>query len=177
MPLRSVSTRRILIHERLHGLLQHRNRERRDGHEFFVGRLRFPRTDLQDLPGDAFRIIANALQFEVDFDGRIGKTQMHGHRLLAHQEFQTKPVELLLQLIDVLVAQNDRIGQLPVAFGQRAQAVLQRAVRQRGHFQDLAPNHFAVALEALFKMRSHTLITQFCTRRLLRTYGRCVTFW
>ena len=73
----------------------------------------------QDLAGDALGVVAHALELEVDLDRAVGEPQGQAHRLLPHQELEAQPVDLLLLLVDVLVAQDDRVGLLAVAFLQR----------------------------------------------------------
>ncbi len=148
----------MLIDKRLHRLLQHGNGKIGNGDELFVRRLRFQRADLQNLPRDALGIITDALQFEIDFDRRVGKAQMSAGWLLADEELEAKPIDLLLQLIDVLVAQDDGIGQLAVAPGERAQRIAQSRLRALGHFHHFRLNDFSVAQETFFVVRGHCLI-------------------
>src|SRR6185503_12345631 len=96
------------------------------------------RRELQDLSRDAFGVIADAFEFEVDSHGGVCETQRAGHRLLANEEFQTESVQLLFQLVDMLVSENDRKRKRAVFCLQCFQTVAQRPVRATGHFTDLA---------------------------------------
>jgi hypothetical protein len=110
---------------------------------------------LEDLPRDALGVIAHALDFLVDLDRDVSKAEMLRHRLLAHDEFEAKPVDLLLQRVNALVAQDDRVGHLPVALDQAAQAGVECACRQPRHLVYLASDAIQVALQGLFVVGWH----------------------
>jgi len=104
------------------------------------------------LPRDALRAVAHGFQLGVDLDGGIGEPQQPGHRLLAHQELQTEPVNLLLQLVHVEVAQDDGVGDLAVALPQRLDTLGERLLGQGGHLRDLGANDVNVPLQRRFQM-------------------------
>ena len=83
---------------------------------------------------------------------------MAGHRLLAHQEFQAEPVDFLLQFVDALIPENDRIGELTVALQESAHAVFEGPLAQFGHAGDLAANPVDVLLQTFFQVRCHVLM-------------------
>ena len=102
---------------------------------------------LQSLLRNALRVIAHALEFEVDLDRRRGKPQVHPHGLLAHDKFQAQPVDLAIQRVDERVAQNDRVGELPVAGHERHDAVAQALFGVPGHLGDFCTQTVEVTLE------------------------------
>ena len=69
----------------------------------------------EDLPGDALGVVADPLQLEVDLDGAVGEAEVDADGLLPHEELEAEPVDLLLLLVDELVAQDDGVGPLAVA--------------------------------------------------------------
>ena len=73
--------------------------------------------------------------------------------LVAHEEFQAQPVELRLPLVNVLVAQDDAISQLPAPLHQRLQTGFQRPRAKPGHLGHSGPNLVYVPLQRFFKMR------------------------
>ena len=93
--------------------------------------------------------------FTVDLDGAVGAPEVDAHRLLPDQELEAKPVDFLLFLVDVLVAQDDRVGPLPVAVLERLHTVPQRPLGEGRHLQDLLADALNVALERLLQTRGH----------------------
>jgi len=69
----------------------------------------------QDVPGDALGVVAHPLELEVDLDRAVGEAEVDAHGLLPHEELEAEPVDRLLLLVDVLVAQDDRVGLLAAA--------------------------------------------------------------
>ena len=63
-------------------------------------------SELQRLPRDALRVVADALQFQRHADGDVGKAQAARDGLLADEEFQAQPIQFLLQFINPPVAQD-----------------------------------------------------------------------
>src|SRR6476469_7685510 len=88
-------------------------------HKPFVTNVWAGSADCQDLPRDAFGIIADSLQFLVNLDGSVREAQMNPNALMAHQELQAQAVDLRLQLVDILVSEDHRISQPPAALHQR----------------------------------------------------------
>ena len=80
---------------------------------------------------------------------------MAGHRLLAQQELDAEAVDLLLQLVDALVPQDDRVGQLQAPLLQGLEAVAECPVREVAHLGHLAPDAVDVPLEGLFVVSGH----------------------
>ncbi len=148
--------RGVLPHEGVDRVVEHRDRE--------VGHLHDPVTDgrgrgkaaqPQELAGDALRVVAHALELEVDLDRAVGEAEGHPDGLLPDQELEAEPVDLLLLLVDVLVAQDDRVGLLAVAAGEGLDAVPERPLREGGHLQHLLADALDVALERLFESGGH----------------------
>ena len=110
------------------------------------------RAHRQHLAGDALGVIANALQFLVDLDGREDEPQLAGDRLVAHQELQAQLIEFGFPLIEILIPQDYRIGQLPVPLRQGAQASSERALTQTRHLGDFVADEIHIPLQGLLKM-------------------------
>ena len=149
-PLRQIG---ILLQESLHGLSQHADGQLAELDENGVRRLGFQPADGEHLAGDAFRIIPDPLQLLVDLDGGEDEPQMAGDRLVAHQEFQAQPVQFGLPFVNMLIAQDDAVSQLPAPLHQRLQARFQRPPAKPGHLGDLGPNRVDIPLQRFFKMR------------------------
>src|SRR5204863_9955232 len=66
------------------------------------------------LAGDRLGVVPDALELEVDADACVGEPQQPGRRLVADQEAEAESIELLLHLVDVAVAEDDRVGQVTV---------------------------------------------------------------
>jgi hypothetical protein len=149
--------RRVLAHERLDRVVQHRDREVRHLDEPLAQRRgrALEARQAQDLARDALGVVADALELEVDLDRAVREPQVQAHRLLPHQELEAQPVDLLLFLVDVLVAQDDGVGLLPVALLQRRDAVLERALGERLHLEHLLADALDVALERLLESCRH----------------------
>jgi hypothetical protein len=64
-------------------------------------------------------------------------------------------VDLLLLLVDVLVAQDDRVGSLAIPGGEGLDAVAERLLGERRHLPDLLADALDVALERLFESAGH----------------------
>ena len=103
--------------------------------------------DGEDLAGDAFRVIANPFQLLVDLDRGEDESQVARDRLVPHQEFQAQPVQFGLPFVEILVAQDDAVSQLPVALHQRLQARPQSTLAQPGHLADFGPNEVRIPLK------------------------------
>ena len=142
----------VLLQEGFDGFPEHADGELAEFDKQGGGRLGLQSTDRQHLAGDAFSVIADALQLLVDLDGREDEPQMAGHRLVADEELQAQPVKVGFQLVDILVPQDHAVGQLPVALHQRLQARVQCALAQYGHLLDLGSHETNVPLERFFKM-------------------------
>ena len=146
----------VLAHEGVDRVVEHRDRE--------VGHLHDPLADgggrgkaaqAQELAGDALGVVAHALELEVDLDRAVREAEVQADGLLPHEELEAEPVDLLLLLVDVLVAQDDRVGPLAVAVGESLHAVPERPLREGGHLQDLLADAVDVALERLFESGGH----------------------
>ena len=85
-------------------------------------------------------------QSQVDPDGGINEAKRSGHGLLTNEEFQAKPIHLLFRLVNLLVAKDDRVGQLPVAFLQGLHAIAQGSFPKLPHLGDLAADTVNVSL-------------------------------
>ena len=96
---------------------------------------------------NAFRVVADPLDFEIELDRTVGETHRLGDRLLAHDKFETEPIDLLFLLIDILVAKDDRIGQLPVIFDKRFHAIVQGHFGPIGHLDDIFADTIDISLE------------------------------
>jgi glutamine phosphoribosylpyrophosphate amidotransferase len=81
------------------------------------------------------------------FNGEIYNHRELRKPLEGKYEFQTQSVDFLLQLIDLLIPQDDRISQSPVARAHRFQAITQGAFRQPAHLLDLRANAIDLALQ------------------------------
>ena len=141
--------------ESLHRVAQHRDAEAGDLLEPLDGNLRAELCQLEDLPRDTFRVIADALQLQRDADGDVGKAQAARDGLLADEKFQAEPIEFLLQFINAPVAQNHRVRKLPVARGEGLDARLQCTFRKPRHLGDLVLDAINVVLERVFVVRGH----------------------
>jgi hypothetical protein len=110
---------------------------------------------LQDLARDALGVVADALELQVELDGRVGEAQVAGHRLLAYEELEAQPVGLLLELVDALVAQDHRVGQLAVALLEGLDAVQEGLLGERGHRRQPVADPVDLALQGLLQVRRH----------------------
>ena len=151
-PLREA---RVLVDECTHGVVEHGDREFADLGEELVGDGGLRAAEEQDLACDALRVVPDALQLQVDLDRRVGEAEVAGHRLLAQQELDAEAVDLLLQLVDALVPQDDRVGQLQAPLLQGLEAVAECPVREVAHLGHLAPDAVDVPLEGLFVVSGH----------------------
>ena len=95
-------------------------------------------------------------QSTVDLNGGEDKPQVARRRLVAHQKLETEPVQFGLPLVEILVAEDHAVGQLPVPLHQRLEACVERTLTQTAHLFDLGPNEVNVPLQRLFKVRIHT---------------------
>ena len=59
--------------------------------------------------GDVDRQVADALEVGVDLDGRDDRAQVGGHRLVQRQQREAAVVDLDVQLVDRLVADQDAL--------------------------------------------------------------------
>src|SRR5262245_51691399 len=123
--------------------------------ETFEGDRHIHPGEFQNLPGNGLGVIADSLQFEVDADGGVGETEQSRNWLLTDQKFQTEPVQLLFQLVNSLIAEDNRISQGPVALQQRLETIPQSLFTLAGHFTDLGPNPVKVALQRCFVVSGH----------------------
>ncbi len=140
----------VLGEEGLDGGMQHRDGPPGQLAVAFGGQGELERAEDDHLAGDALGVVTDPLELGVDLDGGVGEAQRAGHRLLAHDELQAEPIDLLLQLVDTLVAHDHRIGGLAVAFGEGPHRGLQGSFGQAAHLSDLRADAFDVALEGLF---------------------------
>jgi len=81
-----------------------------------------------------------------------------GHRLLAEDELQDQPIDFLLLLVDVLVAQDDRVGQLMVPRLERLDGVAQSLTHALRHLRDPLPDAVDVALQGLLQVAGHGVL-------------------
>ena len=138
---------RVLIHKRLGRVAQHRYGKVGNFLEAIDGKLHGQIQQLKRLPSDALSAITHALQFEIDLDGGIGEAQEAGHRLLADDELQAKAVHFPFQFVNILVAQDDRIGGLAIAAGQGLDAVPKGLFAEHGHFGEFAADAVNLTLQ------------------------------
>ena len=168
---RLLGQRHVLVDEGLDRGVQHRDGPAGDVRELLLGELVLDGGQHQDLPGHALGVVPDPLQLGVDLHRRVGEPQRAGHRLLADDELQAQPVELLLQLVDALVAHDHRIGELPVVLRQRFHAAFQRALGQIGHLPDLRPDALDVPLQGLFVV-GHRLPVPLSAPHMSQVTGR-----
>ena len=149
---RAPRERGVLAHERFHGAVEHRDGDAgdlakaldRNGH---VGRAKH-----EDLARHALGVVADALELRVDLDGDVREAQRPRDRLLAHDELEAEPVDFLLELVDALVANDDRVRELAILVSQGCQAAFERAAAQAAHLANLATDPIHVALKCLFEV-------------------------
>jgi hypothetical protein len=136
------------------GIPQHGNGQVTQGNDFFLNRVRGPVDDFKDVVRDTFRIIPDPFNFQVDLYGAIGKAQRSGHRLLAHQKFQAKPIDFLFFFVNKLVPQDN--GDI-VTEDSRIfiQGFLQGFLGQLGHLFDIFTDSFNVPMQGFFQICLH----------------------
>ena len=78
---------------------------------------------------------------------------MPRHRLLPHEELEAQPVELLLELVDPIVVEDDRVGESAVLRHQRLEACRRRAFGERPHLGHLVSDEFDPLAEILVEQR------------------------
>ena len=69
--------------------------------------------------GDVDREVADALEIGVDLDRRDDRAQVDGHRLVQRQQREAAVVDLDVQRVERLVADQDARDELAVALDQR----------------------------------------------------------
>lgn len=90
---------------------------------------------------DAFRQIADALEFGRDFHRRGDQTEIPRRRLLEGQEPDTILVDLHIEGVDPMVPLDHVIGNRGVPSGQSLQDILDLPLGQPNHFQQRHQNH------------------------------------
>ena len=76
-------------------------------------------------------------------------------RLLPDQKLEAEPIDFLFLLVDILIPEDDGIGEFAIVFRDRLHAVLERAFREGAHFRHLGPNAINVALKRGFEVGRH----------------------
>jgi hypothetical protein len=77
---------------------------------------------------------------------------MSGNRLMPNDKLQAKAVQLGFQLVDIQIPQDDRIGQLAIAFREGLEARFDRSLSEPGHLDDLSAQLIDIPLQGFFKM-------------------------
>jgi len=152
----------VLLHERLDRVVQHRGRMSGELDELLARESGGHLAQFQQPPRDALGVVPDALELEVDANRAVGEAQRARHGLLADEELEAEPVDLLFLVVDVLVAQDDRVSELPVVFGHRSHTVLERDFRERTHFGDLGADAVDVTLERGFEIGRHAALRSGC---------------
>ncbi|OQA37567.1 MAG: hypothetical protein BWY56_00847 [Acidobacteria bacterium ADurb.Bin340] len=142
----------IAFNEGPNGVVQHGNGVVRQPHKAFHGDVQLHGTEGQHRPADALGVIAHPLQVINYLAGGVDEAEMAGRGLVAENEGQAQPVQFRFQVIHVLVAENDRVGDLAVPGKEGLEGTGEGPLVQIGHFQQLGPDHIAVALELGFEM-------------------------
>ena len=151
----AVGETRVQLHAGLHRIVQRLHGPIRQFRQPFDGDRNLLAGQFDRLPRDALGVVPDPLQFEVDANGGINLPQRSAGRLLTAQKFQTEPVYFLFQLIDAFIPQNDRVGQLPVAFPQGAYGITHRLLAQFSHLRNLVADAIQILLQIDFVMRGH----------------------
>ena len=73
------------------------------------------------------------------------------------ENFWSNEQASVVHLVDALVSEDDRVGELAIALAHRLNAFVQCPLGERPHFADLAADAVDVALQTLFQMRSHVV--------------------
>ena len=94
----------VLRHERFDGALQHGNGLVRDLLDTFVWNFHVQRQQTQTLSCHALGVVADALELRIDLDDRVDEAQRASYGLLPNDELETEPIDLLVELVDALIA-------------------------------------------------------------------------
>jgi hypothetical protein len=153
--MRSTLCSTSAVDERADGVAQHAQRGLAHLLEGRVVEVGPAAIEGQRAAGDGLRVVADAFQLRADLHGRIGEAEVAGGGLLPDHELEAEPVQLLLQLVDVLVAEDDEIRRLPLRRDEGVQRARDRALALLRHLAHLGADHVHVVLQARFELTRH----------------------
>ena len=107
--------------------------------------------DAQRRLGDVDRVVAHALQVARDLDGADDEAQVAAHRLLQRQQRDGEVLDLDLEVVDIVVAANDRVGLFLVAREQRVHCEVDQFLGARGHVGQALLERCQLRVEMAFR--------------------------